>query len=294
MVSARQRCTLMAYVIYIVGERANEGVYTSYWYPENPLGTAISQALRHARDEFPTARVDTVEHDPRSEAPDNTLPTDTAPLRHFKTLHTWRKSADDPDFWFPVGVVPTPQDEERGGIDPTEIREGYAIEHNEDEHALHVVVDARRLWQVFTTVFRALPSRDGLEIRLLAHWEEQEKTQVWLAPPDFSDDVILSFIQENSPDLVDNGGVELAVYCRSEQCTLRLTEHKTLVFYADDAKYLGPIEEVVKNLGFAPREPLLSIVTRCGHYHYALPGTASRSELAARLNAAGLQVVDEY
>ncbi|HVJ20069.1 MAG TPA: hypothetical protein VM686_31865, partial [Polyangiaceae bacterium] len=234
-----------------------------------------------------------VDHVGDDEVPEDAIATGDANLWCARTLNTWKIVPTEAFFAFPKGVIPA-RSATDGELDPAQILEGYAFDQSDDDHELHVVVDGRRLWQVFRELFAALPSRDGLEVRLMHHWEDQENTQVFLAHPSLTSTQMLAFLDTNAVDLIDNGGVELGIYCRREQCTLRLTEHKTIAFYAKPQAYVADLARVVGALSLIEREPLLSIAHRCAHFHYAPKSCTGRAQLVRRLEGARFRLVNEW
>ena len=60
---------------------------------------------------------------------------------------------------------------------------------------------------------------------------------------------ILRFLDDHDEELIGNGHLEISVYVRTHRATLRLTEHKTVLWIADDraleadlARWLGELE----------------------------------------------------
>lgn len=161
----------MPYIIHIEGNiEGNLSALALYWYARNDLGTGIAHAISHSCDEleFSDTHASAVKYTSNVDAPPDTYQTDKADLWSFVEYGTY---PFEPSFWFPTGIVPSIRQQPEG-IDPGDIVEAYSTGYSDETHWLQAVVDQRRLWQVFTDVFNALPSSDGLELRLLDHWEK--------------------------------------------------------------------------------------------------------------------------
>ena len=92
-------------------------------------------------------------------------------------------------------------------------------------------------------------------------------------------------------ELIDNGFVELAIYLRKEQSTLRLTEHKTLEWTSYDAASIARSEKTLAALGIPKLEALVR-AAELPHFHLRPAGTKDRAGLTKLLGKLRMRVVD--
>jgi hypothetical protein len=204
-------------------------------------------------------------------------------------------------FRWPAGVVPElaalEQAARADGPKAAEPRAGYAVLREPpsapDQPALSVVevqVGAAELGEVFLGWVERLPYADNLEVRLMHHFEEHGTTEVWLTPRVGSKQVI-RFLDAHDRELIDNGFVELAVYLRKENSTLRLTEHKTLEWISADPSTVERTEQTLKALGVRRQSELVRF-SATPHFHVRQGGCRDRASLGKYLRKQQLRVVD--
>lgn len=282
------------YFIYIQWENSQEkeGCFVTYWYQEDDLQEAIFISAKDAESELflTSIYVESVLFDEDADPPEQTIRTGYPALRCFDEIHTWPLSSEDRGFIFPCGIVPANIE---GAFELKDIREGYFEEHSENLFSITVIIDGRNFYERIKNIFEILPSKDGLEINIKSHWNNRNKTEVWLAGPNYKDARILDFIIDNRTHLLDNGGIELAIYSRKEKTTLRITDHKLIRYYADDEKYINLFNSGVQRLGLSNLEKKRIISDDYHHYHYTPKDCFSPEKLKSMLESLGFKRVDE-
>lgn len=157
-------------------------------------------------------------------------------------------------------------------------------------HVIEAQVSGAALAEAFLGWVERLPAADNLEVRLLHHFEDAGTTEVWLTPRVVVKQV-LRFLDAQDKELIDNGFVELAVYLRKEQSTLRLTEHKTLEWTSYDAASIARSEKTLAELGIPKLEALVRAAEQ-PHFHLRPAGTKDRAGLTKLLGKLRMRVVD--
>jgi hypothetical protein len=173
------------------------------------------------------------------------------------------------------------------------IRPGW-IRHADDALTiLEAQVAGDAVTEAFLGIVERLPVADNLEVRVLDHHDGGGADQVWLSPR-LDVKRAIRFLDDHDVELIQNGHVELSLYLRKERSTLRLTEHKTIVWLSDDAstaaRFIGWLTD--PDVGLA-RDPLAELVTvgSGAHFHYRPPRSSARGRLEARLAAMKLRKV---
>ncbi len=284
----------MPYYVYIEGQfkEDNEGCIATYWYKNDSLAKAIRYAVEDAKSRLglTESRVDSVLFDENEELPEDTILTETENLLIFTELHIWEFSPDDHDFVFPVGIVPA---NIKGPFELEEIKEGYFKENTEDQFSINVVIDGRNFHEKVIKIFNTLPSKDGFEIDIKNHWNNKDISEIWLADPTFKNDKILSYIFNNQDGLINNGGIEIAIYCRKEKATLRITDHKIVNFYAGDMTLIDTFEENLQKLGLSKLKKKRMLSRKYHHYHYCPLESLSADSFKQQLESDNFKKVDE-
>jgi hypothetical protein len=189
-------------------------------------------------------------------------------------------------FPWPAGVLPELSTLRR----LTGAAAGYVVERQPQGVALEVQVEAGELGEAFLTWIEQLPAADNLEVRLLHHFEERATTEVWLTPR-IGVKQALRFLDAHDRELIDSGLVELAVYLRKEGSTLRLTEHKTLLWTSLDPSTVERSARTLAGLKVPAVERLVGVAA-APHFHYRPGGTRDRDALARYLHKQRLRLVD--
>jgi hypothetical protein len=169
-------------------------------------------------------------------------------------------------------------------------RRGW-VEHPDPKlYVVEAMTDREHLVDLYLGIIERLPTADNLEIRVQDHFEDTGKTDVWLTSR-VNAKAILRFLDDHDIDVLENGHVEVSVYVRAHKATLRLTEHKTVVWLAQDRaleadlkRWLGELE--VKKVD------ALTTVNQVSHFHYRPAKSRDRKKLGEQLYRQRLRIVD--
>jgi len=112
-------------------------------------------------------------------------------------------------------------------------RRGWVVRPDPQRLVIEAQTDREHLQDLYLGLVERLPSADNLEVRVLGHFEDRGATDVWLTSR-VNANKIVAFLDDRDDDTIANGHVELSIYVRSAKATLRLTEHKTVVWISDD------------------------------------------------------------
>lgn len=187
-------------------------------------------------------------------------------------------------FRWPAGVLP------RLGAAIAGTR-GYAIHADPKLLVIEAQTDAEHLTDLFLGLLERLPSGDNLEVRVLDHYEQTGTTDVWLTSR-VDTKRIIRFLDDHDADLIENGHVELSIYVRKHKATLRLTEHKTVVWLAEHNALEAEVLGLLKELGVPRTEPLVTVVD-APHFHFRPAKSRDRAKLAEHLYRQRLRKVDK-
>jgi hypothetical protein len=203
-------------------------------------------------------------------------------------------------FRWPAGVVPelaaleSAAAQAQVAVAP---RPGYVVLQEppaaEGKPALSIIeaqVGGAELGELFLGWVERLPTADNLEVRLMHHFEDRGTTEVWLTPR-IGIKQIIRFLDAHDHELIDNGLVELAIYLRKENSTLRLTEHKTLEWISADPSTVARTEQALAKLGVR-RQDALARFSAAPHFHVRPGGTKDRASLGKYLYKQRLRIVD--
>jgi hypothetical protein len=238
------------------------------------MGQAIAEAQAHVPGSWPLA----VDH-----ASDDKIPLgESVGKGHVVMLGDAVQAAR---FHWPVGVLPS-----LAGAKAVEgARIGWA-QRTQKLLAIEAQTDAEHLTDLFMGMIERLPAGDNLEVRVLDHFEDAATTDVWLTSR-VTAKKILRFLDDHDEELFGNGHLELSIYVRAHKATLRLTEHKTVVWLAEE----GALEAEVKTwLGElrVPQVGELVTVSRGPHFHYRPAKSRDRKKLGEELYRQRLRKVD--
>ncbi len=193
---------------------------------------------------------------------------------------------DPPSFRWPSGVLP-----QLGRTDAVRgVRRGYAIHPDDALLVIEAQTDAEHLVDLFLGLIERLPAADNLEVRLLDHFEDAGRTDVWLTSR-VNARKILPFLDEHDVELIGNGHVELSVYVRAHRATLRLTEHKTVVWLAEDRALEAEVTGWLRELGVPRISPLVTVAA-APHFHLRPARSRDRKKLSEELYRQRLRRVD--
>jgi hypothetical protein len=195
------------------------------------------------------------------------------------------------DFRCPFGVV---LGEAPDAAPAVTLYAGYTVSRHEGTWAVEAVVDGTRLDETFLSLIERLPSGDNIEVRLLGHYEDFGRTDVWLSPRFPRQDRLTAFLDDLDVDLLHNGHVELNVYMRAEHSTLRLTDHKTIILLTESEELRDQFTAWLVEEEVPPVQALGNIDAGHPHYHWRPAASHDRDKLAKRLERARLRKVDSW
>lgn len=189
-------------------------------------------------------------------------------------------------FSWPPGVLP-----QLGAAASLAAARAGFVEHADPKlFILEAMTEADAVIDTFLGLIERLPAADNLEVRVLDHFEDAGTTDVWLTSR-VNAKKILSFLDDFDTELIENGHVQLSIYIRAAKATLRLTEHKTIVWLADDRGLEGDVTRWLTELK-VPRAGKLARITSVPHFHYRGPKTRDRKRLGEELYRQRLRRVD--
>lgn len=239
------------------------------------MGQAIAEAQEHIAASFPVA----VEHASSEQIPLG----ESVGKGHVIKLGP---APEVPVFRWPIGVLPSLPDAAKfAGA-----RRGW-VEHADDKLlVIEAQTEADQLTDLFLGLIEKLPSADNLEVRVLDHFDDAKSTDVWLTSR-VNAKKILRFLDDHDDELLGNGHLEISVYVRAHRATLRLTEHKTVVWIAEDRALATELATWLKELGVPKIDKLVSV--RDGaHFHYRAAKSRDRKKLDEELYRQRLRKVD--
>ena len=182
-----------------------------------------------------------------------------------------------PVFRWPAGALP-----KFGATDAVaSVRRGYTTRPDPELFVIEAQTDAEHLVDLFLGMIERLPSADNLEIRVLEHHDPAGPTDVWLTSR-VDANKVLRFLDDHDRDLIENGHVEVSVYVRADKATLRLTEHKTVVWLAEDHALAADVARWLGELAI-PRVESLVTVASAPHFHVRPGKSRDRRKLADEL-----------
>ena len=187
---------------------------------------------------------------------------------------------------WPIGVVPSLD----GAATFAPARTGW-IEHADELHVIEAQTDATQLTDVFLGLIERLPAADNLEVRVLDHFDDAGVTDVWLTSR-INAKKALRMLDDYDDDLIHNGHLELNVYLRKHKATLRLTQHKTVVWLADDRALQADVVRWLRELHVAKLDGELVTVASGPHFHYRPGKSRDRKKLGEELYRQRLRKVD--
>ena len=198
-------------------------------------------------------------------------------------------ATDVPVFHWPVGVLPQIS---RAAL-ASEVTRGWLVRPHDDLLVIEAQTYASDLTDVFLGLIERLPSADNLEVRILPHFEDTGTAEVWLTSR-LDARRILRFLDDHDEELLGNGHLELSIYVRALHATLRLTEHKTVVWLAGDRGLEADVRRWLGELAvpeLPASEPLVT-VKDAPHFHYRPARSRDRKKLGDELYRQRLRRVD--
>ena len=239
------------------------------------MGAAVAAAERHTPRSFAVA----VEL-----APDSDIPLGDSLGK--SSVVELGAAPEAPVFHWPVGVLP--QLSRAGGA--AGARRGWLERPQDGLLVIEAQTDAEHLTDLFMGMIERLPSADNLEVRMLDHFEDAGRADVWLTSR-VDARRILRFLDDHDAELFGNGHLELSVYVRAHRATLRLTEHKTVAWLAQDRALEAEVTRWLGELA-VPRVDALVGVRDVPHFHYRPARSRDRRRLGDELYRQRLRRVD--
>lgn len=179
---------------------------------------------------------------------------------------------------WPVGVLPKLGRTETVAAAAT----GYAVARHGELFVIEAQVPADTLIDTFMSLIERLPSADNLEIRVLDHYEDTKpQTDVWITSR-INAKKIIRFLDDHDEEFLGNGHLELSIYVRASKATLRLTEHKTIAWLADDSALEADVTRWLGELK-VPRVDRLVSVRDTVHFHYRPEKSLTRDKMSVEL-----------
>lgn len=190
-----------------------------------------------------------------------------------------------PTFRWPAGVLP------RLDAPVTAARVGWVARRHDALSVIEAQPDADHVVDLYLGLIERMPSADNLEIRILDHFEGGGATDVWLTSR-IDGKKVIRFLDDHEDELIGNGHVELSVYLRAQRATLRLTEHKTVVWLSDEREHDAAVGRWLGELGVPTVETLITVADG-PHFHYRHGKSRSRKALGDHLYRQRLRRVDK-
>ena len=239
------------------------------------LGAAVAAAERTVAGGFAVAA---------EPAPDSDIPLGESLGK--SALVEVGPAPEVPVFRWPVGVLPQlSRAAAAGGA-----RRGWIVRPDDKLLVIEAQTEADHLTDLFLGMIERLPSADNLEIRMLDHFEDAGRADVWLTSR-IDARRILRFLDDHDEELLGNGHLELSVYVRAHRATLRLTEHKTVVWIANEGALEADVKRWLGELAI-PRVDALVTIKDAPHFHYRPATSRGRKKLADELYRQRLRRVD--
>jgi hypothetical protein len=191
-----------------------------------------------------------------------------------------------PVFRWPAGVLP----QLSRAAAASGARRGWTVRPHAELLVLEAQTDGEHLTDLFLGLIERLPSADNLEVRMQDHFEDAGRTDVWLTSR-VDARRILRLLDDHDVELFGNGHLELSVYVRAHRATLRLTEHKTVVWLASARALEAEVVRWLGELGIPRVDPLVT-VKDAPHFHYRPVNSRDRKRLGEELYRQRLRRVD--
>lgn len=194
-----------------------------------------------------------------------------------------------PVFAWPRGILPTLAGARQLGA----VHEGWVRRTQGATTALEVLLGVDRLRETYLELVERLPGADNIEVRVTGHHDGGGTTEVWLTPRIGDVRKVIRFLDDHDVELLDNGHVEVSVYVRARKSTLRLTEHKTILWITEDAELADDVSRWLGEHDITPRDELARIGD-VDHYHWRPRASRDRRKLLEHLHKARLRRVDSW
>jgi hypothetical protein len=254
-----------------------------YWARAVHLGAAIQMILDSARSNGlrnPVAR----ECDPYDI---ENLRGEVAPAASAEVF--WSTSQHffppAPLFDLPTGIISSCLE---GDHDKDEIAPGFTM--TVDDEGLTTIwanMAQSELFQVYSALVSVFPEYRVFWYVLHAHWED-EKEERFLVNEGLSTPAkILDHLRATWVDSVQNGFVTLTAYLKEGATNIKISDHKGICVATRSQAIAERCANLLVESGYPEVPELVSIDCEMHHWHYRLPGSRSKTELAAMLKSSG-------
>ncbi len=274
--------------VLLVGEHGGHGWFSGAAVRGTSLGDIIERAIAGQQhiDERDTAGFPHLVHEITG-VPDGLIEVERDEIYVSDEVNMWELSEDEHVFVFPRGVVWSGDD---GGFDIDEIAEGCVLWEGEDLFGVQAVVDGRRTTSVMYQLIERLPIVTSVGVLLHSHFDDAGVTEAWVSGRNAGMEGAMRVLIDHAADIVDNGGVELAVQIPGDGgwSTLSLCDHKLIHL---QTPYPALREQVVDDLSELGIEPsttgLRSLADDTDHHHYRPAGSRDRAGVCELLASLG-------
>jgi hypothetical protein len=240
------------------------------------MGQAIAEAQAHVPASWPIA----VEH-----ASEDKIPLgESVGKGHVVALGAAPEGLST--FQWPVGVLPSLP----GARAVAAANAGWIVRPQDKLLVIEAQTVGPNLTELFMSLIERIPSADNLEIRVLDHFEDAGTTDVWLTSR-VNARTIIKFLDAHDEELFGNGHLEISIYVRSHKATLRMTEHKTVVWLAEGRALEAEVKSWLGELKVPAVQELIT-VSKGPHFHYRGAKSRDRKKLSDELYRQRLRKVD--
>ena len=155
---------------------------------------------------------------------------------------------------------------------------------------IEVACAADSVHDLWLSLVEQMPNVDNVEVRLQPQFQDVAHTDIWLTPR-INGKKAIRFLDDHQADLSDNGLVEIAAYLRSSNSTMRLTEHKSIVWVSHTASTLADMQRWL-TIAKVPKLAAPLEIAAMPHWHYRVDKSSTRERMEKRLVAMRLKRVD--
>lgn len=155
---------------------------------------------------------------------------------------------------------------------------------------VEVACAADSVHDLWLSLVEQMPYVDNVEVRLQPQFQDVAHTDIWLTPR-INGKKAIRFLDDHQADLSNNGLVEIAAYLRSSNSTMRLTEHKTIVWVSHTESTLADMQRWL-TIAKVPKLATLPEIAATPHWHYRVDKSSTRERMEKRLVAMRLKRVD--
>jgi hypothetical protein len=167
---------------------------------------------------------------------------------------------------------------------------GYVVHRHTSSVAVEAMTTASSVHDLWLTMIEQMPVIDNIEVKLLSHFGNAAHTDVWLTPR-INGKKAVRFLDDHEADISNNGHVEAAAYARHSKSTLRLTEHKTVLWVSDTHSTVAQVESWLATAKI-PQVDALPDLSSVPHLHYRIDGSSHRERMEKRVASMKLRRVD--